>query len=176
MSPSPLIRIGDVLVALEGRARLSWRADPTTGWMPAALWPDRAQGERVRRHIAEGRPMLIVMTGAADSVPLLEEQRDGMPTSLVPFVRDVPGDLPALCIPALDWLPDDLRQRGLKFVVCSADSLPDALQAPLILENTDPAMPNVRFAHRLAPCPHLRRDLPAIVTHTFPMPTEGLAA
>jgi hypothetical protein len=82
-----------------------------------------------------------------------------------------PGHEPALVhIPALDWLPNDLRRRGLAFLDASterASQVPPALRAPLVLSVSDPAAPHVRFAHRLRSGFALDHNLPVIVEHAF---------
>jgi hypothetical protein len=175
MSTSALIDLGSALVVLDGRDRIAWRPHRTIGWLPARIWPDAGEAAEVQRRIAAGTPALIVLRDAVESVPLLEEQHGHLPPALAALVHETAGDLPILRITALDWLPDDLRRRGLRLLGAGAADVPAALRPPVVLDDPDPAMPHVRFARRLAPCPHLRRDVPALVDHAFPM-LRGRAA
>jgi hypothetical protein len=176
MSSSPIACFGDALVVLDGADRVTWRRTGLAEWAPSGLWPDEQQAAKIRRHLAQGGPLLVVLAGTKATVPLLDEQLADAPSALA---RQPTEDLASLHIPALDWLPADLRRRGLRFVRESAERVartPAPLRPSIALSDPDADMPNLRFAHRLAPCPHLRRDLPAIVEHAFGTVRRSVAA
>jgi hypothetical protein len=179
MSSSPIACFGDALVVVDGADRVAWRRTGLAEWAPCGVWPDEQQAADVRRHLAQGGPLLVVLAGTKATVPLLDEQLADAPSAVAALAQQPSGDLASLHIPALDWLPADLRRRGLRFVRESAERAartPAPLLPAIVLSEPDAEAPNLRFAHRLAPCPHLRRDLPAIVEHAFGAVQRSVAA
>jgi hypothetical protein len=179
MSSSPIACFGDALVVLDGADRVTWRRTGLAEWAPSGVWPDEQQAAAVRRHVAQGGPLLVVLAGTKATVPLLDEQLADAPSAVAALAQQPTGDLAALHIAALDWLPADLRRRGLRFVRESAERvarMPAPLRPAIVLSEPVANLPSLRFAHRLAPCPHLRRDLPAIVEHAFGAVQRSVAA
>jgi hypothetical protein len=179
MSSSPIARYGDALVVVDGADRVTWRRTGLAEWAPCGVWPDEHQAAEVRRHLSQGGPLLAVLAATKATVPLLDEQLAEAPPAVAALAHQGAGDLASLHIPALDWLPADLRRRGLRFVrdgVERAARTPAPLLPAIALSEPDPDAPNLRFAHRLAPCPHLGRDLPAIVEHAFGTVRRSVAA
>jgi hypothetical protein len=179
MPSSPIARYGDVLVVVDGADRVTWRRTGLAEWVPCGVWPDEHQSAEVHRHLAHGGPLLAVLAATKATVPLLDEQLAEAPPAVAALAQQASGDLAALHIPALDWLPADLRRRGLRFVRDGAERAartPAPLLPAIVLDEPDQHAPHVRFAHRLAPCPHLRRDLPAIVEHAFGAVPRSVAA
>jgi hypothetical protein len=169
MRTHPTMRFGDVLVVFEGRHRITWRRSGRAEWTPVALWPDSRQAAMVRRHIAVREPLLVVVERPESTITLLGEQLAAAPPA-VAALADGSGDAVDLRLAAFDWLPEEERERGLRFLRASAERaerLPASLLTPVVLDQPDRADAGVRFLHVRRPWVHLERDLGAVVEITF---------
>lgn len=179
MNTSPTICHGDVLVVLEGRARLTWYRHGRAEWSPVALWPNAQQADRIRRRIATGEPLLIVAEAPETSVAALDEQLQSAPPAVTALTGGESGEIVDLRIPAFDWLPEDLRRRGLEFLRESAEEvrhLPASLAPSVVLEEPPPRGRNVRFAHVLRNAHAVHQDLAGIAAEAFAEPRLLAAA
>jgi hypothetical protein len=168
MSLPAALECDDALIVFEGPRRVRRRG---AGF---DLWPDPAEAAAVRERIAAGRPLLVILGGRQAEATALTERYADAPPALAEFVRTLARDLAPLSIPALDWLPHDIRDRGLRF-----------LQAGLLrLGRTPPLLrPALALDERAAPCPHVRfaltgaelhdlRALSDVVTYAFAGPAR----
>ena len=170
MFSTPTTRLRDVLVVFDGPRRIIWQRRGRAGFIPRGVWPDAGDRAQLLRHLAEGKPLLVVVQEPVTRVPLLAEQLAGAPADLLARTAGN-GEIADVEIPALDWLDADLRGRGLDFLDASAAAaatVPPSLRAPIVLEDVPRDSRGVRFAHRLAPAPHVDRDLASIVRYAFP--------
>jgi hypothetical protein len=186
---SPTLRIGEVLVVLEGPARLRWKPaapERPAHRTPAGVWPDDGQLATVRRHLEGGGPLLVLLDEARDPVLMLREEWQDTPCRLL-------GDLTGPCaggfvddevvevrLPFLDWLPAAHRDRATRFLADTDAALsrtPLALLPPLMVEQPhDGVPPNLRFARRLAPNVVTAGRLTAAMEHLFAaVPQQGTA-
>jgi hypothetical protein len=167
MSLPATIQCGDTLVVFEGTRRLrSLPTDTTT----AALWPDAHEAKDVRRRLDLGQPILVILGGPQADAALLAEQFVQAPRALAAAVRSTARDMTGTPVPALDWLPAELRDRGLRFLRASAEHArrtPAALCQPLYLDEPDPETPHVRFAHRLDQRQPTEHDLERVIEYAF---------
>lgn len=183
---TPTLRLGDVLVILEGPARVLWNEPAVEPgrrkWTPTGLWPDEAQRALVREYLDEERPLLVLLDDARRQVPLLREEWQAAPH---PVVRDLvsagredltddgdDGDeVVEVRLPFLDWLPQAHRERAARFLAESDAALsrtPMALLPPLLAEETRPGVPqSPRFARRLLPSALTADRLAAAVEYLF---------
>jgi hypothetical protein len=177
---APTIHHGDVLTVFEGARRLSWRRDLFTEWTPVGLWPDQHASARLRRHLADAKPLLVVVERPETTVTLLAEQYEAAAPEVAALAGgDVSGEIVDIRLPALDWLPDDLRRRGIEFLrrsTAQVAATPAALRPPVRLEDPDAAAPNVRFVHRSGPWLIPERDLPALAEAAFREQQYAVAA
>lgn len=170
MTTHPTICHGDVLVVLEGRRRLTWYRHGRAEWSPVALWPNAQQADRIRRRIATGEPLLIVAEAPEASIAVLDEQLRGAPPAVTALAGGEAGEVVDLTIPAFDWLPEELRRRGLAFLresAAAARELPAALAPSIVLEEPPPRGRGVRFAHVLRDAHAVHRDLADIAAEAF---------
>ncbi|WP_405584598.1 hypothetical protein [Streptomyces sp. NBC_01190] len=182
MSSSPTLRCGNTLVVFDGSRRLVWSASSTTNYTPVALWPTPEQAAEVLDHLAGGGNLLVMVEEETTTVPMYAEEAARMPAELTERISlTSDGVLSELQIPALDWLPEPLRQRGLRFLRDSARRLahyPDLLLPPLLMEEPgtepesadtlDSADTNVRFARRRTVRPYSDDRLAPVSDHLFP--------
>ena len=94
-------------------------------------------------------------------------------------MRAIARDLSPIPVPALDWLPNDLRDRGLRFLQASTWRVrrtPVLLRPALSLDERDIACPHVRFAHLSRAAVQTERDLSTVVAYAFAGVTRGGAA
>ena len=170
MTSHATLRSGDALVVFEGPKRIVWgRASHDLGTL-RELWPDARQDAEVRRRIAAGEPLLVILDKPDPVVSLLAEELVGAPPALAALADAPAGELVRLRIPTLDWLPDDLRRRGRRFLAASIErtsAIPRALLPALVFDKPDASTPHVRFAHRLNARVRLDYDIDAIVKHCF---------
>jgi hypothetical protein len=169
---------GDVLVIFEGRRRINWHRRSRAEWVPVSVWPSTQQTQRVQRHIAVGEPVLIVVEEPEASVVVLSEQLAAAPPALAAFASELEGDVADFRIPAFDWLPGPLRERGLEFLrsnVRRAQEHPESLSPPAILEPVPLGPLNLRFLHVVRRCPQIDRELPHIVDAAFGEPLRATA-
>lgn len=170
MRATPTARHGDALAVIDNERRMRWhRPDPVT-WVPAGVWPSAEDALSIHRHLDSGLPLLVILDGPQTTVRLLIEELAGAAPDVVARVACGTREPALVRIPALDWLPEDLRRSGLAFLDVSAEhahSIPPVLRPPLVLSTSDPAAPHVRFAHRLRKGFNLDDHLHALVEHAF---------
>ncbi|OXM44262.1 hypothetical protein CFP71_40630 [Amycolatopsis thailandensis] len=151
MTTGPALRQDDLLIVVEGAARLSWIRTGPARWRPSGLWPTREQEAEIAEHVGSGAPLLVVLAEMPTIVPLLTEELIDAPEDLVKLA-DFTGYLSELRIPFLGWLPPELRERGRRFFEATGarPARPLVLRSPLIVE---PAVAgdygHVRFARWL---------------------------
>jgi hypothetical protein len=165
MSLPAAIECDDALVVFEGPRRI--RHQRAAG---VRLWPDAREAEEVRERIAGGRPILVIFGGAQAKATVLTEQFAGAPPALAELVRAIARDLSPFPVPALDWLPDDVRDRGLRFLRASTLHVrrtPALLCPTLCLDDRDAASPHVRFAYLSRVGMHTARELSLVVAYAF---------
>ncbi|POX43752.1 hypothetical protein C3488_35255 [Streptomyces sp. Ru72] len=101
-------------------------------------------------HLADGGNVLVMLSEENSTVPMYVEEAAAIPAELADRIEvTTDGALAYLHLTALDWLPDHLRQRGLRFLretVRVLASLPDAFLPPLLLEEPSSEASNLRFA------------------------------
>lgn len=171
----PVRRYGDVMVVFEGRHRVAWQPLTAGRATPVALWPDEAERQEVGRHIAVGSPLLVVLDRDEPWIPLLPEELPQPGSPMRRLVHEPAGDLPGLRMPWLDWLPGDLRVRGLRFFRASAQRagrVPAPLEPDLVVDQAPESQ--VRFAWRVRPRGLAEHLLRAVVDYCFgPRPPAG---
>jgi hypothetical protein len=163
-------RSGDTLVVFEGSKRITWGQSSHDRWTLRELWPDAAQNTEVRRRIAYGQPLLVILDEPDPVVSLLPEELLGAPPAVAALADEPVGELVRLRVPTLNWLPDNLRLRGQRFLATSMEQttgIPKALLPALVFDEPDAATPHVRFAWRLNTRVRLDHDIDAIVEHCF---------
>ncbi|MGW0908455.1 hypothetical protein [Streptomyces sp. NPDC002853] len=178
---TPTLRSGDVLVVLEGPARLLWeehtRGVGPRNWTPTGLWPDERQRAEVREHLDAERPLLVLLDEARCRVPMLREEWRAAP----PQLRRAQGDIGfegagddevvEVGVPFLDWLPEVHRERAARFLARTDAELartPMAFLPPLMTEEPrDGTPPSPRFARRLLPSALTADRLAAAIEHLF---------
>jgi hypothetical protein len=178
MTPGPVLHSGEVMVVIEGPARVSWRQTRGTQWRPTGLWPTATQRAEVLDRLDRGAPLLVVLDDVPATVSLLAEEFAYAPPPLAALAEDVRGEVVDLQIPLLDWLPDELRRRGLRFLHASTETAsrtPVPLRPALVLDEPPSAMPNVRFAHLLPGGRFSHSHLLGVVPHVFGPPAVGSA-
>jgi hypothetical protein len=161
------IQCGEALVVFEGSRRV--RGRPTDG-AHVALWPDAAEAEDISRRLERGQPILVLLGGPHADAALLTEQFMQAPPGLAAVVRSTARDMTGTPVPALDWLPAELRERGLRFLRTSAEharGIPGLLCQSLYLDERDPVTPHVRFAHRIDQRQPTEHDLQHVVDFAF---------
>ena len=164
---TPTVVHDDVLIVVEGAARLSWCRTGSARWRPVGLWPTPEQQADVAARVRRGSPLLVVLDNAPAVVALLAEESAEVPDDLRALI-EVEGGLGELRIPFLGWLSPELAERGRRFLERSGHPVvPEVLRPPLLLEEPDPDTPHVRFARWLRPGPHPVEDLVAVATHLF---------
>jgi hypothetical protein len=167
MSLPATIQCGAALVVFEGARRV--RSLPTDG-SSIALWPDADEAHDVSRRLDRGQPILVILGGPQADAALLAERYVQAPPRLAAAVRSTARDMTGTPVPALDWLPAELRERGLRFLRSSAEHarrMPGLLCQSLYLDERDPVTPHVRFAHRIDQRPPSEHDLVRVVEFAF---------
>jgi hypothetical protein len=137
-----------VLVVHEGEARLRW-VGSAADWSLVGMWPDAEDRRMLAEHLRAGRPLLVVLDAAAPTVTIWRHELR-MPESAFQAVAD-DGDLLEVTVPFLEWLPDDLRERGHRFCLrasAMAQRTPAALQPAVIVEEPALVDSSIRFAWR----------------------------
>ncbi|MDA0178767.1 hypothetical protein OJ997_00545 [Solirubrobacter phytolaccae] len=165
MSLPAAIECDDALIVFEGPRRI--RHHGATGF---DLWPDPAEAREVRDRIARGRPILVIFGGLQAEATVLTEQFAGAPPALAELVHAIARDLAPIPVPALDWLPTDVRDRGLRFLRATTMRIrrtPSLLCPALALDDRDATCPNVRFAHLSRVGPETERELSLVVAYAF---------
>ncbi|MDA0159855.1 hypothetical protein OM076_06245 [Solirubrobacter ginsenosidimutans] len=165
MSLPAAIECDDALIVFEGPRRIRHQ-----GVASFDLWPDAREAEEVRNRIESGRPILVILSGPQAEATVLTEQFAGAPPAFAVLVNAIARDLSPIPVPALDWLPNDVRERGLRFLRASMLRLrrtPALLCPALCLDERDAACPHVRFAHLSRVGGHTERELSLVVAYAF---------
>ena len=165
MSLPAAIECDDVLVVFEGQRRV--RGLSATG---IELWPDAEEAEAIRVRIERGRPILVILGGPQAEATVLTEQFAGAPPALAQFALEIARDLAPIPVPALDWLPSDVRDHGLRFLRASMTHVrrtPALLRPALALDDRAASCPHVRFAHLARFDAHTEHELSRVVAYAF---------
>jgi hypothetical protein len=165
MSLPAAIECDDALIVFEGPRRI--RHQSATSF---DLWPDAGEAEEIRNRIASGRPILVILGGPQAEATVLTERFAGAPPALAELVNAIARDLSPIPVPALDWLPTDVRDRGLRFLRASTLRLrrtPALLCPALSLDDRDVACPHVRFAHLFRVGVETERELSRVAAYAF---------
>jgi hypothetical protein len=165
MSLPAAIECDDALVVFEGPRRIR-RRTPTG----VELWPDAREAEDVRDRVRDGRPILVILGGPQANATVLTEQFAGAPPAFAELVHAIARDLAPIPVPALDWLPNDVRDRGLRFLRASTLRLrrtPALLCPALCLDERDVSCPHVRFAHLSGAAAGTLHELSLVVAYAF---------
>jgi hypothetical protein len=165
MSLPAAIDCDDVLVVFEGARRIRHRSATSVD-----LWPDAEEAEAVRDRIEGGRPILVILGGPQAEATVLIEQFAGAPPALAELVHAIARDLSPIPVPALDWLPSHVRDRGLRFLRASTMRIrrtPALLCPALSLEARDVTCPHVRFAHLPRAGAQTERELSLVAAYAF---------
>ncbi|WP_143674221.1 MULTISPECIES: hypothetical protein [Streptomyces] len=177
MSDAPTLWCGSTLVVFDGPRRLIWRPVSAGRWSLADLWPTARQARQVTDHIEDGGAVLVLVDEEQIDVPMYAEEVAQVPESLAARIT-VDGDLADLRIPALDWLPEPLRERGRTFLRdtdCHIDRQPDLLLPHLLVEEPGQTPCNLRFARIRHPRPLNNDRLRSAADHLF-APAEATLA
>jgi hypothetical protein len=159
------IECEDALIVFEGPRRIRHQSAARFD-----LWPDAREAQEVRDRIRSGRPILVILGGPQAEATLLTEQFAGAPPAFAELVHAIARDLSPIPVPALDWLPDEVRDRGLRFLRASTLRLrrtPALLCPALCLDDRDAAFPHVRFAHLSRVGARIERDLSLVAAYAF---------
>jgi hypothetical protein len=170
MSLPPAIKCGDALIVFEGARRIRWRRSERSSHASVVLWPDPLEALEVRRRLERGWPILVILGGPQAEAALLTEQYAQAPPALAAVARTIATDMTGMPVPALDWLPVGLRNRGLRFLRASSERVhrtPAPLCPSLQLDERDLTVPHVRFAHVVRESAQSERDLELVVAHAF---------
>ena len=165
MSLPAAIECDDVLVVFDGPRRVRHQSGTRLD-----LWPDACEAEAVRDRIERGRPILVILGGPQAEATVLTEQFAGAPPALAQLVEAIARDLAPIPVPALDWLPHDVRDRGLRFLRASVSRVrrtPAVLRPALSLDDRCGPCPHVRFAHFTRPVEQPERELSLVVAYAF---------
>jgi hypothetical protein len=148
----------DVMIVLEGRRRLRWSIAGDS-FVLTGLWPDERELANVNRHLDAGRPLLVVLDYEPVDVPAFENEVFDLPPGL--DIRRCGGDMLELRVPLLNWLPVDLRRRGLTFAghAASAMDATPACDLPQLLFDEAARGEQIRFAQRTRSCPRITDQL-----------------
>jgi len=163
MSLPAAVECDDALIVFEGARRIRRR---TAAGLD--LWPDAQEAEEVRDRIESGRPILVILGGAQAEATVLTEQFAEAPPALAKLVHAFARDLSP--VPALDWLPSEVRDRGLRFLrarTIHVRRTPALLCPALALDPLDVTCPHVRFAHLVRDGAHTERELSHVVAYAF---------
>ena len=165
MSLPAAIECDNALIVFEGSRRIR-HLSPTS----FSLWPDPQEAEEVRDRIESGRPILVILGGPQAEATVLTEQFAGAPPALAELVQAIARDLSPIPVPALDWLPNEVRDRGLRFLRASTlrrRRTPALLFPTLSLDDRDATCPHVRFAHLSRMEIQSQRELARVVAYAF---------
>ncbi|MEV6699353.1 hypothetical protein AB0M68_19650 [Streptomyces sp. NPDC051453] len=164
---SPTHRFGDVLVVIDGPRRLRWSGPQDGSATPVELWPDATQRQDIEHHLHRKAPLLAIVDHDRGPVPLFAEEITTATAELAPLIWDE-GDIAALDIPLLDWLPAPLRARGEAFLDrarAQRAATPRPLLPDLIVE--DHADSPARIALRTSARPLAEHELAVTAEHLF---------
>lgn len=166
---SAVVRCGAVVVVFDGLDRLLWTRIDVARWTPSGLWPSGSEATEIREVLDRGERLLVVLDQSAEPVPVLADELRSAPPAVTDLVHTVEGDVAELRIPRLNWLPDQLRERGERFLHQTSRDVarrPALLTPPLVLDE-DGDDSTVRFGLRRRPMDWRPDDLLAAVSHAF---------
>jgi hypothetical protein len=169
MTLAPTSRHRGTIVVFDNARRLGW-SEEHGGWRPTRVWPNAAEAHEILVQLERRRPLLVLLEAHCAIVPVLAEELAVASPMVTRLVKGPIGDVAHVHIPALDWLPANLRRRGLSFLTDSilrSAPVPWPLHSPVVLDTRDDAAPHVRFAHRLRTEVALDGHLDAIVDLAF---------
>ncbi|MHB9864600.1 hypothetical protein [Streptomyces sp. YIM S03343] len=176
MTGSALLQTGNTLVVFDGPRRLTWHTSAGGDYTPAALWPTRAQAAHVLDHLYSGGCLLVLLEQERTSVPMYAEEAERLPDHVAEQTTlTSDGVLSELHVPALNWMPRPLRERGLRFLDDSTaliGSRPDLLLPHLLVEKPPYQPGNLRFARLRTPRPYSDGRIGPVTDHLF---TTGTA-
>lgn len=180
MSGSALLQHDDTLVVFDGPRRLTWRTSANGDYTPTALWPTPAQAEAVLEHLYGGGCLLVLLEQKRTSVPMYAEEAERLPAEVAAQTTlTSDGVLSELHLPALNWMPGPLRERGLRFLDDSAALMsgkPDLLLPHLLVEEPPYRPDNLRFARLRTPRPYSDCRIGPVTDHLFTEDAETVAA
>lgn len=177
MTTDAITRCGDAVAVFEGPRRIQWSRRGPAEWIPMSIWPDPEALRDMRSHLSQQRRLLVILDEPLTVVPLLAEELAAAGDAVMALVDDRRGEPVYVRIHALDWLPYELRQRGLRFLEAStqhAATIPVPLRPAVVLEDPEVSDSHVRFAHRLRSSVTLDHHMSAIIDKAFA--TGGQAA
>ncbi|MCX4763950.1 hypothetical protein OG562_23910 [Streptomyces sp. NBC_01275] len=169
MADRPLVRCGSALVVFEGTGRLPFRRDGSGEWRADSLWPGPQDAQALEEYLADGSPMLIVLNREPAVVSLTPTEFSALPPGIGETVG-TDSEIIDIEIPRLNWLPDSLRERGLRHLANASGTLrevPALMLPPLLLDNAERAAPQVRFAVRASSAPLYAHQLEQVILHVF---------
>jgi hypothetical protein len=159
------------LVVFEGASRVGWHRGTSAEWTPVSLWPQPHEADALAAHLARRDPLLVVLRERVATVPVFREELDRSDPVFAALADSAEDDPVELRIPALDWLPTEVRLRGLRFLSW-ADSVmsttPYALCPPYLVDDPDGASAQIRFARPRRGERATDTDCRALVEHLFP--------
>lgn len=161
---------GNALVVFEGAARIAWHRRTSSDWIPVGLWPRPDEAVLLEGRLERGDPVLVILSEPVATVPLLVEELAASGELFAPYADPAEGHLVELRLPALDWLPDDVRARGLEFLARTDKVIattPHALCPPFLLDDPGPEGSNVRFVRPRRGERATDADCRALVEHVF---------
>ncbi|MEU5535604.1 hypothetical protein [Streptomyces sp. NPDC020362] len=147
MSDANELTLGDVLIAFEGLSRLRWLKTDQGPWSVIGVWPHPDRRKALLQQLRYGKRLLIVVDSDPPVTTLLAEESRNLPAELV-IRSDAEEEIVDVEVPALNWLPDDLRERGSQFIRSARTraSRASGLIPPLLLDEASGE--SVRFAYR----------------------------
>jgi hypothetical protein len=165
-------------VVFDGPRRLSWHSSGAGDYVPTGLWPDPAQAARVLDHLYAGGSLLVLVEQPDIRVPMFTEEAERLPPEVAERATlTSDGVLSELRLPALDWMPPALRERGLRFLEDSAKALsgePDLLLPQLLVESPPCRPDNLRFGRLRTPRPFYDGRLEPVADHLFAAPAMAV--
>lgn len=156
-----------VLVVHEGESRLQWLGS-AADWQLVGMWPDAIDRRRLDEHLAAGRPLLVLLDSATAVVPMWRTELRIPESEFEQVSAD--GDLLEVTVPFLEWLPDELRERGQRFragTSAAMERIPVALQPAVVVEDPALRQGSVRFAWRSRRARLGPRELSAVADWAF---------
>jgi hypothetical protein len=169
MNAQPTVRCAGTLVVLEGSARVSWRRAAAAEWVPIGVWPSAEQADEVVTRIARNEQVLILLSSEPSRVDLMAEEFAAAPAAVKALAVEPEADPVTLAIPELNWLPQHLQERGLRFgrqAAAIKAATPRALLPPLLLEPPHSQASSLRFGLQRSSAMPL--GLAAVVRAAFP--------
>lgn len=167
MRNEPMVRCAGALVVYDGARRVIWNQVSAARWRPSRLWPNPTEAAEVRDAVRRAEPLLIVLDHRPEPVHVLAEELAEAPPEVTALAGSATGEVAALEIPRLDWLPEHLARRGQRFlreVAATVAHRPALLLPALILQPPDGAEP-VWFGLRVRSASWSTDELMAVVDH-----------